>query len=55
VLKTSSAEFTATDVVALAEQERVEELARMLSGLSESESGLAHARELLDRAKLEFA
>jgi DNA repair protein RecN (Recombination protein N) len=55
VLKTSSAEFTATDVVALADQERVEELARMLSGLSQSESGLAHARELLDRAKLEFA
>jgi DNA repair protein RecN (Recombination protein N) len=55
VLKTSSTEFTATDVVALDDLERVEELARMLSGLSDSESGLAHAAELRERALAEFS
>ena len=55
VLKTTSTEFTATDVVALDSSARVEELARMLSGLSDSESGLAHAAELRERALAEFA
>ena len=55
VLKTSSTEFTATDVVALDSGARIEELARMLSGLSDSESGLAHAAELRDRALAEFS
>ena len=55
VLKTSSTEFTATDVVALDFETRIEELARMLSGLSDSESGLAHAAELRDRALAEFS
>ena len=55
VLKTSSTEFTATDVVALDASARVEELARMLSGLSDSESGLAHAAELRERAVHEFS
>jgi DNA repair protein RecN (Recombination protein N) len=55
VLKTSSTEFTATDVVALDASARIEELARMLSGLSDSESGLAHAAELRERALAEFA
>ena len=55
VLKTSSTEFTATDVVALDSGDRIEELARMLSGLSDSESGLAHAAELRERALAEFA
>ncbi len=55
VLKTSSTEFTATDVVALNSTARIEELARMLSGLSDSESGLAHAAELRERALAEFA
>ena len=55
VLKTSSTEFTATDVVALNSGARIEELARMLSGLSDSESGLAHAAELRDRALAEFS
>ena len=55
VLKTSSTEFTATDVVALDALSRIEELARMLSGLSDSESGVAHAAELRDRALAEFA
>ena len=55
VLKTSSVDFTATDVVSLDPQARVEELARMLSGLSDSESGLAHAAELRERALAEFS
>jgi DNA repair protein RecN (Recombination protein N) len=55
VLKTSSIDFTATDVVTLDAEARIEELARMLSGLSDSESGLAHAAELRERALAEFA
>lgn len=55
VLKTSSTDFTATDVVALDSSARVAELARMLSGLSDSESGLAHAAELRERAVQEFS
>jgi DNA repair protein RecN (Recombination protein N) len=51
VLKSSTAEYTATDVVALEGEQIVEELARMLSGLSESESGKSHAKELLDLAQ----
>ena len=51
VLKSSSAEFTATDVVRLEGEQVVEELARMLSGLSESETGRSHAKELLDLAQ----
>ena len=51
VLKSSTAQYTATDVVALEGEQIVEELARMLSGLSESESGKSHAKELLDLAQ----
>jgi DNA repair protein RecN (Recombination protein N) len=55
VLKTSSVDFTATDVVSLDPEGRIEELARMLSGLSDSVSGLAHAAELRERAIAEFS
>ena len=55
VLKSSTAEFTATDVVRLEGEQVVEELARMLSGLSESESGRSHAKELLDLAQSSLA
>ena len=51
VLKSHNAEFTSSDVVSLTEVARVEELARMLSGLTESELGLAHAAELWQLAK----
>jgi len=51
VLKSSSTEYTATDVVSLEGEQKVEELARMLSGLSESESGKLHAKELLELAQ----
>jgi DNA repair protein RecN (Recombination protein N) len=55
VLKSSSADFTATDVVRLEGEAIVEELARMLSGLSESESGKSHAKELLELAQSALA
>ena len=51
VLKNVSEQYTATDVVRLEGEAVVEELARMLSGLSESESGKTHAKELLELAK----
>jgi DNA repair protein RecN (Recombination protein N) len=55
VLKNSTDEFTATDVVALNKEDRVNELARMLSGMPESDSGRTHAAELLEKAHAEFA
>ena len=55
VLKSSTTEFTATDVVRLEGEQVVEELARMLSGLSESETGRSHAKELLDLAQSALA
>lgn len=51
VLKSVSDQYTATDVVRLDGEAVVEELARMLSGLSDSESGKTHAKELLELAK----
>lgn len=51
VLKTNGEDFVSTDVVKLSTEERVEEIARMLSGLSESESGQAHAKEMLTKAE----
>jgi DNA repair protein RecN (Recombination protein N) len=53
VLKSHNEEFTSSDVNSLTEVARVEELARMLSGLTESELGLAHAAELWQLAKKE--
>jgi DNA repair protein RecN (Recombination protein N) len=44
--------FTSSDVRLLNGAERVRELARMLAGQEDSESAQAHARELLDDAKL---
>jgi DNA repair protein RecN (Recombination protein N) len=43
----TGAGVTATDIRAVDGEERVRELARMLSGLSGSDTGQAHARELL--------
>ena len=51
VLKNSSDQYTATDVVKLEGEQVVEELTRMLSGLSDSDSGRSHAKELLERAQ----
>jgi DNA repair protein RecN (Recombination protein N) len=50
VLKDDSGAVTASSVEQLGGDERVSEMARLLSGLPDSESGLAHARELIDMA-----
>lgn len=47
VVKDASGEVTASSVHQLTGEERVAEMARLLSGLPDSASGLAHARELL--------
>ena len=54
VLKNHANEFTASDVVSLTEVARVEELARMLSGMSDSELARAHAAELWQLAKMQW-
>lgn len=43
----TGAGVTATDIRAVDDDDRVRELARMLSGLADSDTGQAHARELL--------
>lgn len=54
VMKSTNAEYTSSDVVSLIGGARIEELARMLSGLSDSGSARVHAHELLVRASSEF-
>jgi DNA repair protein RecN (Recombination protein N) len=51
VVKDSDGEVTASSVQQLRGEERVAEMARLLSGLADSESGLAHARELIETAR----
>jgi DNA repair protein RecN (Recombination protein N) len=50
VVKGTDGSVTASSVRQLAGSEREAEMARLLSGLADSESGLAHARELLEIA-----
>ncbi len=50
VVKSADSTMTMSSVHQLHGQERVAEMARLLSGLPDSESGLAHARELLEMA-----
>ena len=51
-LHVSKEKFT-SGVAELSQEERVEELARMLAGLDDTETGRAHAQELFDRAQEE--
>ena len=51
IVKTLDAMFTSSDVKVLDDSAKAEELARMLSGLSDSETARSHAQELLDLAK----
>ena len=51
VVKDADGEVTESSVQQLTGEARVAEMARLLSGLPDSESGLAHARELLDAAR----
>ena len=50
VVKDTGGEVTVSSVQALRGEDRVAEMARLLSGLPDSESGLAHARELIELA-----
>lgn len=50
VVKDTGGEVTVSSVQALRGETRVAEMARLLSGLPDSESGLAHARELIELA-----
>jgi DNA repair protein RecN (Recombination protein N) len=51
VEKSSDGSVTSSGLVALDDAAREKELSRMLAGLAESDSALAHARELLDMAR----
>lgn len=51
VIKDSAGAVTASSVEQLNGEQRIAEMARLLSGLPDSESGLAHARELLEMAR----
>ncbi|WP_378145874.1 DNA repair protein RecN [Cnuibacter sp. UC19_7] len=51
VEKDSDGPITASNVRRLEGDERLAEMARLLSGLPDSESGLAHASELIDTAR----
>jgi len=51
VVKDSDGAVTASSVEQLKGDERIAEMARLLSGLPDSESGLIHARELLEMAR----
>ena len=50
VAKGNDGSVTTSNVQRLEGEERIAEMARLLSGLPDSESGLAHARELVDTA-----
>jgi DNA repair protein RecN (Recombination protein N) len=51
VTKDSDGAVTASSVTQLQGEERISEMARLLSGLPDSESGLQHARELIETAR----
>jgi DNA repair protein RecN (Recombination protein N) len=52
VVKDTGGAVTASSVRQLEGAEREAEMARLLSGLADSESGVAHARELLELARI---
>ncbi|MCA1943564.1 MAG: DNA repair protein RecN, partial [Yonghaparkia sp.] len=51
VVKDHDGHVTASSVQQLQGDERIAEMARLLSGLPDSESGLTHARELIETAR----
>ncbi len=51
IVKDGEGAVTASSVQQLHGEERIAEMARLLSGLPDSESGLEHARELIDTAR----
>lgn len=52
VTKNSDGSVTASSVQQLTGEERISEMARLLSGLPDSQSGLEHARELIEMARV---
>ncbi|MCF4006711.1 DNA repair protein RecN [Corynebacterium uropygiale] len=55
VAKEVAEDSVVSGVEVLAEERRVEELARMLAGLEDTATGRAHAKELLEKAQREIA
>ena len=53
VAKDVGDEAVTSGVLTLDPEQRVEELARMLAGLDDTDTGRAHAAELLERARAE--
>jgi DNA repair protein RecN (Recombination protein N) len=51
VVKSSDGSVTSSGLTLLDDQGRVRELSRMLAGLEESDTALAHAQELLETAQ----
>jgi DNA repair protein RecN (Recombination protein N) len=51
VRKSSDGVVTTSGLVTLEEEDRVRELSRMLAGLEESDTAIAHAQELLEAAR----
>jgi DNA repair protein RecN (Recombination protein N) len=51
VEKATDGSVTTSGLTVLDDQARVRELSRMLAGVERSDSGLAHARELLEAAR----
>ena len=47
--------LVASGVAQLSEEARIEELARMMAGMDDSDTGRAHAQELFERAQREVA
>jgi DNA repair protein RecN (Recombination protein N) len=50
VVKADDGQVTTSGVVAVAEEDRAVELARMMAGLDTTESAVAHASELVEVA-----
>jgi len=52
VSKESAKETTVTRIIPLSEQERIDEVARMLGGIEITQQTLSHAREMIERAQI---
>jgi DNA repair protein RecN (Recombination protein N) len=51
VVKSSDGSVTTSGLTVLSDEGRVKELSRMLAGLEDSDTAIAHAQELLDSAQ----
>nr|WP_120492648.1 DNA repair protein RecN [Corynebacterium lactis] len=54
VSKDAQSGAVSSEVRSLGDEERIDELARMMAGLDDSDSGRAHAQDLLDQARRAF-